>query len=58
MLINILLDGRSWIINVSSSRMVDINLENETGFSQMFSQIWQDTVYLSVELRTKGNNML
>lgn len=58
MLINILLDGRSWIINVSSSRMVDINLENETGFSQMFSQIWQDTVYLSMELRTKGNNML
>lgn len=58
MLTNILLDGRSWIINVSSSRMVDINLENETGFSQMFSQIWQDTVYLSMELRTKGNNML
>lgn len=57
MLINILLDGRSWIINVSSSRMLDINLENETGFSQMFSQIWQDTVYLSMELRTKGNNM-
>lgn len=58
MLINILLDGRSWIINVSSSRMVDINLENERVFSQMFSQIWQDTLYLSMELRTKGNNML
>lgn len=44
MFINILLDGSSWIVNVSSSRMVDTSLENEGIFSQMFSQIWEDFV--------------
>lgn len=37
MLIIILLYGSSWIINVSSSRMVDISLENKRVLARMFS---------------------
>lgn len=57
MLRNILLDGSSWIINVCSSRMVDISLENKS-FRQVFSEMWQNTVYLSMEPKSKGRSML
>lgn len=58
MLINILLDGSSWIINVSSSRMVDRSPKKREFLVTCFSQIWQDTMYLSMEPKTKGNNMI
>lgn len=58
MLINILLDGSSWTVNVNSSEMVDTSLENKRVLARCFLRSGRTPCALAWNQRVRGNNMV